>query len=207
MKRVFLLLALANILFFAARYYTQNVIGRNASPLVQQIQPEKIRLLSPTEVQRLALTRSGIACVELGPVAMLEAKRAEGEIARIAGTLKVTQRRAEEPARWWVYLAPPTRQAAAQREAELKKRGVEEASVITDDPGFRNAISLGIFSTEEAANDRAAELRKLGVSDVRITPRPGVTYLQLRDAPEAVRARLLELKGRFAGAEVKECPS
>ena len=120
----------------------------------------------------------------------------------------MTQRRAEEPARWWVYLAPPaTRQAAVQREAELKKRGVEDASVITDEPGFRNAISLGIFSTEEAANDRAAELRRLGVSDVRVAARAGVTYRQLRDAPEAVRARLLELKGRFAGAEVKECPS
>ena len=159
-------------------------------------------------MQRLAVTRPGIACVELGPVAALEAKRAEGEIARIASTQKVTQRRAEEPARWWVYLAPPaTRQAAVQREAELKKRGVEDASVITDDPSFRNAISLGIFSTEEAANDRAAELRRLGVSDVRVAPRAGVTYWQLRDAPEAVRARLLELKGRFAGAEVKECPS
>jgi hypothetical protein len=206
MRRACLLLLLANVLFFATRYYTENIIGRNTSPLVQQIQPEKIKLLSAADVQRVTVTRPGIACVELGPIATLEAKRAEGEVARIAATQKVTQRRTDE-ALWWVYLAPPaTRQAAVQREAELKKRGVEDALVV-DDPIARNAISLGVFGNEEAANERAAELRKRGVSDARVGPRAGVTYLQLREAPEAVRVRLLELKGRFAGAEVKECPS
>jgi hypothetical protein len=210
MRTVFLLLLFANAVFFAYRYYVTQYPSVGADPAGQQLQPERIRLVPPEELARLAVSRRGGACIELGPLAAADAARAEESVATLAGGLKVAQRRSDEAARWWVYIAPlPTRVAAVQRAAELKKLGVDDSLVINDDPQWRNAISLGVFRTEDAANTRADALRKRGVRGAQVAPRDGAgarVFVQLRDAPEPVRLRFVELKGGFPGSDVNECP-
>jgi hypothetical protein len=151
-----------------------------------------------------------VACLELGPIAATEAGRAEEATGALAAGLKIAQRRVDEAPRWWVYIPPlPTRAAANQRVAELRNQGVEDSSLINDDPAWRNAISLGVFSSEDAASRRMEELKRRGVRGAQVAPREGRAtrvYVQLRDAPEPVRLRFADLKDGFPGADVRECP-
>ena len=201
MRTAFFVLLFANAAFFAYRFYVTHYANPATDPMAQQIQPDRIRIVQPEELARLAASRRGVACIELGPVAAAEAARAEEAAGALAGGLKISQRRVDEATRWWVYIPPlATRAAANQRVAELRKQGVDDSSLINDDPVWRNAISLGVFSSEDAANRRIDELRRRGVRGARV-------YVQLRDAPEPVRLRFVDLKDGFPGADVRECPS
>ena len=210
MRTAFFVLLFANAVFFAYRFYVTQYAKPATDPIAQQIQPERVRIVQPEELARLAATRRGVACIELGPVATTEAARAEEAVGGLAGGLKVS-RRVDEATRWWVYIPPlPTRVAANQRIAELKKQGVDDYEFISDDSVWRNAISLGVYSSEETANRRVDELKRRGVRGMQAAPREGRSarvYVQLRDAPEPVRLRFVELKDGFPGADVRECPS
>jgi hypothetical protein len=97
---------------------------------------------------------------------------------------------------------------AVQRVADLKRQGVEDSSLVTEDQAWRNAVSLGVFRSEDAANRRLEDLRRRGVrgAEIGVRDAPGVrVYLQVRDAPEPVRARLGELREGFPGADIREC--
>jgi hypothetical protein len=207
MRALLLLLVFANVAFFAYRYYVAHYAVPATDPIAHQLQPDRIRIIPPEELARLAASRRGGPCLELGPIAPGDAARAEEAVAGLAGGLKV--RRRDEPARWWVYIPPlATRQAAVQRVAELKKQGIEDSSLVNDEPLWRNAISLGVFRSEEAAASRAENLRKRGVGGVQVAPREGAggrVYVQLWDAPGAVRLRFVDLKDGFPGSDVREC--
>ena len=210
MRIAFLLLVLANILFFAYRYYVTQYAVPDFDPVTQQLRPERIRVISPDELARLAASRRSAVCLEIGPLATVDLTRAEDAVAALGAGLKVG-RRVEEPSRWWVYIPPlPTRQAAADRVTELKKQGVEDSSLLSEDPIWRNGISLGVFRSEEAANNHAESLRKRGVRGLQVAAREGPggrVYLQLRDAPEPVRLRFVDLRANFPGSDVRDCPS
>lgn len=207
MRKAFLLLLLANVAFFAYQYVAP--VWRDSTPVAQQLNPERIRLIAPEEFGRIGASRRTVGCIELGPIATGDATRAEEAVSALGKGLKVSSRRVDEPARWWVYIPPlATRQAAAQQAAELKKQGVEDSSVINDDSSFRYAISLGVFRSEDAANNRAEVLRKRGVRSVAVAARDGSgprVYVQLREAPEAVRLKLFDVKDSFPGSEVRAC--
>jgi len=210
MRTAFFVLLFANAAFFAYRFYVTQYANPATDPIAQQLQPERIRIVQPEDLARLAASRRGVACLELGPVAAGDAARAEEAAGALSGGLKVSQRRVDDATRWWVYIPPlPTRAAANQRVAELKKQGVDDSSLIGDDPVWRNAISLGVFSTEDAANRRIDDLKRRGVRGAQAAPREGRgarVYVQLRDAPEPVRLRFVDLKDGFPGADVRECP-
>jgi SPOR domain len=210
MRTAFFVLLFANVAFFAYRFYVTQHARPATDPIAQQIQPERVRIVPPGELARLAASRRGVACIELGPIAAADAARAEEAAGALAGGLQISQRRVDDTSRWWVYIPPlPTRAAANQRVAELKKQGVDDFEFISDDSPWRNAISLGVFSSEDAANRRIEELKRRGVRGAQAAPREGRgtrIYVQLRDAPEPVRLRFVDLKDGFPGADVRECP-
>src|SRR5262245_29359669 len=209
MRIVFLVLLFANVAFFAYRYYVTQLAVPASDPVAQQIQPDRVRIVPPGELARLAASRRGV-CIELGPIATAEAARAEEAAGALAGGLKISQRRVDDTSRWWVYIPPlPTRAAVNQRVAELKKQGVADSQLISDDSVWRNAISLGVFSSEDAASRRLDDLVRRGVRGAQSAPREGRgtrVYLQLRDAPERVRLKFVDLKEGFPDADVRECP-
>lgn len=150
------------------------------------------------------------ACVELGAFNTVEAAKVEQALAPLALGARLSQRRIEETAGFWVYLPPqPNRQGANRKVAELRKLGVGEFFIVQDDAEYRYAISLGVFKSREAARSRLAELRTKGVRTARIGTRetqvPKVLF-SVRDVPEPEAARLNEVRQAFPGAELKDCP-
>jgi len=214
MRTLFFILALANVAFFAFAWFGGGAEANGEGQIIaQQLYPEKIRLLASEQVS--ALTRKPeppkppAACLEWGGFAGGDAERAQQALEPLELGAKLTQRKQEDAAGFWVYIPPlANRQVATQKAAELKRLGVDEYFVVPDDPNWRNAISLGVFKTEDAAKAHLDALRVKGVKSAVAGPRepqPGKTYFQVREVSSSVATRLNELKQGFAGTEVREC--
>jgi len=215
MRTVFFILALANAAFFAFAWWDRGAAANSDAQIVgQQLNPEKIRLLTPQEVS--ALTRKSeppkllaSACLEWGAFVGGDAALAAQALEPLGIGAKLTQRKEEEVAGFWVYIPPlPSRQAATQKALELKRLGVDEYFIVTEDPNWRNAISLGVFKTEEAATAHRNALGAKGVKSATIGAREtqfSKTYFQVREASTTLMRKLNELKQDFAGTELREC--
>lgn len=215
MRTAFFILALVNVAFFAYSWLGGRAeASRDAQIIGQQLNPEKIRLLQPEQVSTLTrkpeAPKLAGACLEWGALAGVDVARAAQALEPLGLGAKLTQRRQEDAAAgFWVYIPQlGSRQAAAQKVAELKRLGVDDYFVVPDDPKWRNAISLGVFKTEEAAKAHLDALRAKGVKSAVSGARDaqlGKTYFQVREANATVTAKLNELKQGFAGTEVREC--
>jgi hypothetical protein len=81
---------------------------------------------------------------------------------------QVRSRTAEDPGRrlFWVYLAPQESfQSAMALVEDLRKRGVRDYRLISKGD-LSNAVSLGLFSSQEAVNARLNELKEKGFRPV-----------------------------------------
>src|SRR5437762_3463397 len=170
----------------------------------QQLNPQAIRLLRADQLAALATERTKqaaerpkpppkatlAACLELGAFSPGDAARVQQALEPLALGSRLSQRRVEEIASYWVFMPPQrSRPAANQKAAELKKLGVEDFYIVQEDSKFRFAISLGVFKTEEAARSRLAELRKRGFGTPRFVPRKRPvrkSNLPVREVPEAL---------------------
>jgi hypothetical protein len=107
---------------------------------------------------------------------------------------------------WWVHLPPAkSREEAERRVRELEELGVRDARVVNDE-GWRNAVSLGIFRSEEAANVHQVRMREIKVRNSAIVQRSDLvkfsTIAIAEPTPEAA-ARIVEIAAGFAGSEVR----
>lgn len=235
MRAIFLLLLLANIAFFAwTRYFAQSNASADPAPLARQIEPQKLRVLRPGElpaasskgtvaapsapapVAATAPTPAQMpggadtaACLEWGSFTLGDAPKAEKALDPLALGSRLSQRRTEELARWWVFMPPqPNRQGAIKKAAELKSLGVDEYFVVSDEGPYRWAISLGVFRNEDAAQARLVALHALGVRSAQVGPRETLVpkvWLQVRGADAALAARLQDVARQIEGSEVKPC--
>jgi hypothetical protein len=223
-KTVSLLLLLANLGFFAWIYFGAGRATDEPQLIEQQLNPQAIRLLRADQVAALAAERAKqtperaksppkvalAACLELGAFGAGDVARVQQALEPLGLGSRLSQRRVEEVASYWVFMPPQrNRQAANQKAAELRKLGVEDFFIVQEDPNFRFGISLGVFKTEEAARARLAELRTKGVRTARVGPRETSVqkvYFAVREVPDALAARLNDLRQSFAGSELKDCP-
>lgn len=214
MRLFFFILLLANATFFAYAWFGPGAeAGGEARIINQQLSPEKIRLLRPEQVSALTrkpeAAKSTAVCLEWGAFSGADVARAEQALEPLGLGAKLTQRRQDDVAGFWVYIAPlASRQAATQKAGELKRLGIDDYFVVSDDPKWRNSISLGVFKTEEAAQARLAALRAKNVKSATVGPREtqlAKTYFQVRDVASSLATKLNELKQGFAGSELHEC--
>ena len=106
MRTVIILLLLANAtFFFFARL--DRAGGGEASRLAEQVQPNKIRLLTPQQVAALGPAKVAAladVCLDWGPFNETEKARALGELEPSGLGRLLTQKRVETTTAFWVYL-------------------------------------------------------------------------------------------------------
>ncbi len=115
-------------------------------------------------------------CFSFGPFADEQnmARRKVLLAGRVDWLRTETKRDGKRQKLFWVYLEPRESVAAAQEQlADLHRRGITDYMIIRRG-GMRNAISLGLFSSQESVNNRLAELADEGYQPV-VVPRYKLT--------------------------------
>jgi hypothetical protein len=206
MRLLFLALVLANVGFFAwSRYYPGNEI--QDSPIAQQIEPEKLKIVPP--LKPAAAVAPG-ACLEWGSFTLADYPRAQKALEPLGLDARVAQRRStEEVAGWWVFVPPQgSRPAALRMAAELKALGVQDYFIMTEEGEYRWALSLGVYRSEEAAQARLNALSAMGVGNALMAPRATLVpkvWLQIKVVDPALEARLRDIVRQIEGSELRTC--
>jgi hypothetical protein len=208
MRILAFLLLLANLTLFA---YTRldSVGAGEGARLAQQVQPDKIKLLTPQQVAALGPAKVAAladVCIEWGPMSDADRARALASLEPLELGRLVTQKKVEVIANYWVFLPPlPNKAAADRRVDELKAQGIKDALVVDSGPQ-RLAISLGAFRSEDAARAWLATLQGQGIKAATAGQRVQSVQqmaLVVRDPPAPAVLRLKELQGEFPGSELK----
>lgn len=232
MRALFLLLVAINLALYAwPRYYATADSAADPEPQRREINPASIRLLTgpelanlpalkPKPVNEAARSASAEApppgaqaaagsCLEWGGFAVAEAPRAEKALEPLALGARLSRRRSEETAGWWVFIPPQgSRGGALKKTAELKSLGIEDYFILQDEGKLRWAVSLGVFSSEEAAMSRLEALRAKGVRSAQTGERESQVakvWFQVRNPDAALQARLKEISRASPGTEIRDC--
>jgi hypothetical protein len=208
MRTLVILLLLANLTLFG--YIKLDSVGSGEGVrLSQQVQPDKVRLLTPQQVAALGPAKAAAladVCVEWGPLSDSDRARALAAIEPLDLSRLMSQKKVELITNYWLFLPPAATKAAADKRAEeLKAQGIKEASVVDTGPQ-RLAISLGTFRNEDAAQVRLGALQAQGVKNAMVGQRVQSvqqTALVIRDPPAPSVVRLKELQSGFPGTDVR----
>ena len=221
MRALFLLLVLVNLGFFA---YAQVARQDGALTLIPQLEvsPEKIKLVgSRSALEKPAAEKAGkaalqgtvaAACLEWGIFAGPEIARADSALARVDVPPDRIERVVADAGGYWVYIPPLKSKAETDRKiGELKALGVTDFFLVQETGQWRNAISLGIFRTDEAAQGFLNRLKERGVRSAVAERRENFLKqiaFMVREPDPAMVARLAALQKEFPGSELKatSCP-
>jgi hypothetical protein len=216
-RTLFLVLLLANVAFFAwSRYVSPPEANADPAPLSRQIDPHKLKVVAPAELTAPVGVRPAAAamtakCVEWGSFTLTDAPRAEKALEPLALGPRVGQRRTEEQAGWWVFIAPQNsgRSGAVRKATELKSLGINDYFIVQEDGPHRWAVSLGVFRTEEGARARLSALRTQGVRSAQLGARETTVpkvWLQVKGVDAPLEARLRDVAREIEGTELRACP-
>jgi hypothetical protein len=122
---------------------------------------------------------------------------------------RVSARRTQEAAGWWVFLPPQSsRQEALRKAGELKALGITDYFVVTEEGEWRWALSLGIYRTQEAAEARLAAVQGQGVSTAIVSARDTLVpklWLQVKGVDQALESRFRDIARQIQGSELRGC--
>jgi hypothetical protein len=225
MRTFFLVLVLANLIFFAWAQLTRESADAVSRISDLQIAPEKIRQLKAPEPAAPARPKgpgkaippapkttaaAPTACLEWGVFAGPAVAKAESALARLDLPASQIDRAVADAGGYWVYMPPLKTKVEIDRKlAELKGFGVTEFFVVQDAGQWKNAISLGIFRTEDAAQAYLAKLKDRGVRSAIAGRRENFLKqmaFYVREPNAATVAKLTELQKEFSGSEMKAAP-
>jgi hypothetical protein len=219
MRLLLIMLLVVNLGFFAFHRLLNEPVDASAQIASLQISPEKIRTVASevapaasAPVVATAAPAALTACVEWGAFGGPEVARAEGALAALALPADSVQRRVTDIDGYWVHMPVlKTKPEVDRKLGELKALGVTDFFVVQDAGPWRNAVSLGLFKSEDAANAELERLRKLGVRSALVTRREKflkqVSFF-VREPSAATIARITELQRDFPTGEMKavNCP-
>jgi hypothetical protein len=173
-----------------------------STPAEETTAPEKTEADVPVPPEPAPETKLDLPaiCLTWRPLPVADAERLSALLAERFGAYKVSRRVvATEGNGWWVFIPPqPSKADAEKKSAELRELGVTEFFVVQD-AANRNAISLGVFSSEKGGQEKLAELKALGVRSAQLGLRPGkdsMVTLQAR-GPVADKVELIGAVGRL----------
>lgn len=161
----------------------------------------------------IALPGKAIAvktCMEWGEFSGDDLARSEKELARFKLADRLAQRTVEYASGYWVYMPPlGSKEAVNKKIAAIKALGLEDYYVVKDSRQWYNAISFGVFKTEEAAKKYLAVIRKKGIRTARVGERKHklkfIVYV-IKNVDTELNTRLTALQKDFAGSELKSVP-
>lgn len=191
MRRLFWIILLANVVLFAAMQRGWFGWGEQASHAQPALNKHMIRLLdapqgvsvarSPKDVPAkdpattpspAAVKLSKLVCLEWGDFSGSNLTRALAALPSLRLGNKISQHQIEHDIGHWVYMPPLKNKAAVKRKLrELRDLGINEYFVVKDPDRWKNAISLGVFQTQEAAQQFFDLLRTKGVRTARVGKR------------------------------------
>jgi len=207
MRLLFTVLVLANLVLAAAGLLLSSKPNPDAALLAQQLNADKVRIIAPPPPPP-----SRTACLEWGSFSEAEVAAARRELERLGLAPRASETRVPVVAGWWVFIPPQANRAEVDRRlAELTALGITDYFAVESEGPMRNAISLGIFRSEEAANAFLGGLRERGVRAARVGNREHrvvQTAFLLREPTPRGSAQLAALADRFPGSELKalDCP-
>jgi SPOR domain len=202
-RAAFLILALANLAFFAwAEGYLGPVDdGREPARLREQLQPERLRVAVLAEGPAKSL-----ACRRIGPLAAAAADQMKS-VWEAKGVRAVVS--PVEETKYWVLISGlPDKAAATRKSIELRRLGVKEFLVVTESVARQYAVSLGAFQAEDSAKEFLVQLNRKGVKSARIEPRAKAgdkALLELTGDADLLATLQIGLLPAGVG-EVTDCP-
>jgi hypothetical protein len=172
---------------------------------VVAVTPPTVAARTAEENRKTVTSLAGAACVEFSGIAAADIPRAREAFGALKLGERLIERRIEEITRHWVFVPPALdRRTAEANMAQLRRQGVNDLSIRPD-----NAISLGVFSTEEAARRFLTALEAKGVKGAESGP----FVKELREIVMLVRepdtetvARLTLLQRDYANTLLRAVP-
>ena len=229
MKWVIVFLILLNVGILACFKISQASQGiLHARP--PSLQPEKIKLLTPQQVEALpkksstdtsanAIQPMAIsqpvtgACYEWGNFSARNLPRARAILAKFsldtqsAINVIAQQQTPQASTRYWVYIPRrPSLQAANAKMDELRRLGIDDIFVVQE-PQWRYAISLGVFKDEQLASKRLEDVKSRGVVSAVKAVRnqeQDQSSLIINNMAADTAAEIEKLKPDFPGSEIKQ---
>jgi len=144
-----------------------------AAPDVDTQTNDEPTTTTPTDPVPVPATSTGTpsgVCARIGPFATVnEYSALQQWLVPRSTQLDVERTSSTKRQLFWVYLEPKDASEAKANIADLRKKGVQDYLLINRN-GLKNAISLGVFSSQDAVNRRLAEMTKQGYSPL-VVPR------------------------------------
>lgn len=208
MRLLFIILAVANLVLLGYAVMQSHAPPADG-PLAHQIQPQQIRIVpapSPT-AERTS------SCLQWGTFAEADLDRVRRDLVASLPAGRWSEAKIPVTANWWVYIPPASDRGEAERKLrQLAALGVQDYYLVDAEGPWRNAISLGVFKSEDAASAFLQGLRAKGVRSARVGSREHrlmQTAVVMRDPDAELSARVAEMALRFPGSELRagSCPA
>lgn len=236
MKWIFGLLVLVNVLFFAVMQWGGTLAEDVVNPPAQApLNAGKIKLLPPESVAAVSapvvaasapvsavqvaappvavaapVAPIKLSCMEWGEFSGADLPRVEKALTPLKLGDRLQQRVVEHVSGYWVYIPPLKPHAKVEQKiAQLKKMGVEDYFVVQESGHWQNAISLGVFKTEEAAQKHLSKLKEQGVRNAKVGERASklkFTVFVMSRLENALSSQIAKLHKDFAEGELKLVP-
>ena len=212
-----LLLLLANGAFFAwsqgylKAYGYAPIAPNEPQRLAQQIKPDSIEILKPSDVQQMEaqvrVEEAPKVCLQAGPFDAIQAVslRKALEDGLPSGAWQLDE--VKQSAQWVVYMGKyASTDLQAKKRAELATLGLQ-AEPVTN-PSLAPGLSLGTFSTQAAANTGLERLKPKGLRTAKVvqTREESVqVWLKLPAVSELLQSKLDNLKPALIDKPLKNC--
>lgn len=217
MRVAVLLLLLLNLGLFTY-FNAADLLGANEIVKNEPLSPEKIVLLTDADIKKLPkktqeqsavvdATDSNTSCFEWGSFSKDNLITAQAALAKLSVLSTVKSQSPQEALRYWVYIPRLKSRAAIEAKvAELNALGFSDVFIVQE-PKWKDAISLGVFSDEKLATQHLDDLRSKGILNaVKRLRNQEQGHASLLTSPitASVADALSALKPDFPGSELKK---
>jgi hypothetical protein len=146
-------------------------------------------------------------CAEWGEFSGDDLVRAQQALAALKLGENLAQRSVEQDHGYWVYIPPIKKRAQIEEKiAQLKEHGVKDYFVVQEKGKWMNAISLGVFKSNEAAQKFLDVLSAKEVGPLKLGIRKSklrFTVFVMKGLDEGMKDKLNVLQKSFADSELK----